>query len=78
MTFTGSKGDYTWTVTTDLVVGEIKFRANDGWDIDFGDTGVDGTLEAGGDNIAVAEDGNYTITMTLHPINGYTYTVVKN
>lgn len=69
--------DFGWTVTMDLVVGEIKFRANDGWDINFGDNGSDGSLEAGGANIAIAEAGNYTITMELAP-TGYTYTVTKN
>ncbi|MCK5169371.1 MAG: SusF/SusE family outer membrane protein [Bacteroidales bacterium] len=67
-----------WILTEDLVIGEIKFRANDGWDINFGDTGADGNLEAGGDNIAIAEDGNYTVTMSLGAAGDYTYTVVKN
>ncbi|HQW11725.1 MAG TPA: SusF/SusE family outer membrane protein [Saprospiraceae bacterium] len=69
--------DFTWTVTLNLTVGEIKFRANDGWDINFGDSGADGTLESGGDNIAVSEAGNYTVTMTLAP-GGYTYELKKN
>ena len=69
--------DYVWTWTGDLTVGEIKFRANHNWDFNFGDNGADGSLEAGGANIAVAEAGNYTIIMSLAPI-GYTYTVTKN
>lgn len=64
-----------WVLTTDLVAGEIKFRANDAWDINYGDSGADGTLDNGGDNIAIAEAGNYTITLDL--VNN-TYTVVKN
>tara|TARA_B110000046_G_scaffold167417_1_gene185073 strand:+ start:2744 stop:4072 length:1329 start_codon:yes stop_codon:yes gene_type:complete len=47
-----------------LVDGEIKFRVNDAWDSDFGDTGADGTLDAGGDNIAVAA-GNYRVMLDL-------------
>ena len=54
-----------------LVDGEIKFRENDAWDNDFGDTGADGTLDAGGDNIAVTA-GNYKIAMNL---NDNTYTI---
>ncbi len=54
-----------------LVTGEIKFRENNAWDNDFGDTGADGTLDAGGDNIAVT-DGTYKITMNL---NDNTYTI---
>jgi hypothetical protein len=47
-----------------LIDGEIKFRVNDAWDSDFGDTGADGTLDAGGDNIAVTA-GNYRIKLDL-------------
>ena len=54
-----------------LLDGEIKFRENDMWDNDFGDTGADGTLDAGGDNIAVTA-GTYKITMNL---NDNTYTI---
>jgi hypothetical protein len=50
-----------FTVTLDLVAGEWKFRANDGWDYNFG--GSLTALTVGGDNIAVAEAGNYTITL---------------
>jgi len=66
-----------WTLTTALSVGEIKFRANDGWDLNYGDTGADRKLDAGGDNIKVTEAGNYTITLDLtQPV--YTYKLVKN
>jgi len=66
-----------WTITTDLSAGDIKFRANDAWDINYGDTGADGTLEAGGDNISVSSAGNYTIELDLnnHP---YSYTLTQN
>lgn len=67
----------TWSITLDLVVGKIKFRANDGWDLNYGDIGADGILEAGGDDIDIPEAGNYTVTLNLanYP---YSYTVVKN
>ncbi len=55
-----------------LVPGEIKFRENNAWDNDFGDSGADGTLDAGGDNIAITEGGTYKITMNL---NDNTYTI---
>ena len=45
-----------------LSVGEFKFRLNGGWDINFGDNGNNGTLEAGGANIPITEAGNYKIT----------------
>ncbi|MEO5788942.1 MAG: SusE domain-containing protein [Gelidibacter sp.] len=56
-----------------LLTGEIKFRENSDWGNNFGDTGVDGILDAGGDNIAVTQ-GNYKITMNL---NENTYTIEK-
>jgi hypothetical protein len=68
----------TWTITLNLTAGEIKFRANDAWDINFGDDGANGTLEYGGANIAIASAGNYTITLDLHEAARYKYTVKKN
>lgn len=67
--------DQSLTVTVDLVVGEIKFRANDGWDINLG--GPLNALVPGGDNIPIGEAGNYTIKLFL---GGTTpsCTVVKN
>ena len=54
-----------------LIDGEIKFRENNDWTNNYGDTGVDGTLDAGGDNIAVSA-GSYKILMNL---NDLTYTI---
>lgn len=66
----------TWVAEIDLSQGDIKFRANDGWDINLGDDGANGTLEYNGANIAVAEAGSYKITMKLESPD-YTYTVEK-
>jgi len=71
-------GDFEFSVTLDLTANFIKFRANDMWNIDFGDNGADGTLERGGENIAVPEAGNYDVTMRLHPVDGYTYSLELN
>ena len=65
------------TITADLIVGEIKFRANDAWDVNFGDDDANGKLEYGGANIAIAEAGNYTIELILN-VPKYTYNVTKN
>ncbi|MEM6696953.1 MAG: SusF/SusE family outer membrane protein [Bacteroidota bacterium] len=62
-----------YTITLDLVEGEIKFRANDDWAINWG--GKDGAVEFEGGNIVVGEDGNYTVE--LHTVN-QTYKVTKN
>lgn len=64
-------------ITLDLVVGEIKFRANDDWAINYGDTNTNDVLDLDGDNIVIGEDGNYTIELILN-VADYTYTVTKN
>ena len=72
-----SVGDYTWTITVDLVADQFKFRENDAWLIDLGAGAEEGSLAFGGANIAVTEAGNYTISLNLDP-EGYTYTLIKN
>lgn len=68
-----------WKITTALVGGkEMKFRANNNWDVNMGDTGANGSLEYGGDNIKVATAGNYTITLDLSSPRNYKYTLTKN
>lgn len=64
-----------WTITSNFKAGEFKFRANNDWSLNYGDTGADGTLNAGGDNIKLTADGNYTIQ--FDPVK-LTYTVKKN
>jgi len=53
-----------WKAAVTLAAGEIKFRFNNDWTTNYGDTGADGTLETGGDNIAVTA-GNYIVTFDL-------------
>ncbi len=65
-----------WQLIVELGSGAIKFRANDDWDINLGDTGMDGVLEYGGDNISVEEPGRYLITLSLGTPD-YTYTLEK-
>ena len=66
----------TWSLDIDLKAGDIKFRANDGWDINYGDNGADGILNGGGSNIAIASGGSYKITMKLETPD-YTYNIEK-
>lgn len=63
--------DNVFVAYANLIDGEIKFRLNNDWGTNFGDTGADGTLDDGGDNIAVTT-GAYKITMNL---NDNTYTM---
>lgn len=67
-----------FTITVDLVVGEIKFRANDAWTINLGDDGNNKTVEYDGANIAIAEAGNYTIELLIVGVPKYKYTIKKN
>lgn len=53
----------TWNITIDLVVGEIKFRLNDGWAWNLG--GTPDNLVHNGDNIPIDVAGNYTISLTI-------------
>lgn len=50
-----------FTVTADLVAGEIKFRANADWAVNFG--GDWSALTPDGANIVIADAGNYTLTL---------------
>ena len=59
-------------IYADLVAGEMKFRFDNDWGVNLGDNGGDGSLEPGGENIAVDADGTYYIT--LNTANN-TYTV---
>ncbi|TLX71663.1 SusF/SusE family outer membrane protein [Labilibacter sediminis] len=69
----------TWSLTADVTAGGFKFIANEDWSKVKGDNEMDGILDKGTDenNIVIAEDGNYTITMDLSQAL-YTYSVVKN
>jgi len=53
-----------WEVTADFKAGEFKFRANNGWDVNFPSS-----------NAVLATDGNYTIRFDAVKL---TYTVTKN
>ena len=64
-------------ITLDLVAGELKFRANDDWAINFGDTNANGSLEYDGDNILIDDPGNYTVELIIN-VAEYTYKVTKN
>ena len=65
-----------WKATLDLVVGEIKFRANDDWALNYGDDGADGILEEGAANIAITDAGTYEISLKLGSPD-YTYGLTR-
>ena len=61
-----------YAIYAELNSGEIKFRFNEDWGNNYGDDGADGTIEAGGANIAVSSAGTYYITLDLGSL---TYTM---
>lgn len=74
MTFEATTG--IWSAVLDLKVGEIKFRANDGWDVNYGDDGANASLEAGGANLKIAAAGKYKVSLNLNQLP-YTYSLEK-
>lgn len=75
---TYNKTTKVWTLTANLSQKEMKFRANNAWDINYGDKGADGVLELNSDNIKVPSAGNYTITLDLSSPRNYKYSLTKN
>jgi starch-binding outer membrane protein SusE/F len=76
-----------WSITIALTGGkEIKFRANNGWDINLGKfdaskTGNDyggKNMSYGGGNIPITTSGSYTVTLDVSSPRDYKYTVVLN
>lgn len=59
-----------------LTDGEIKFRLNDDWAVNYGDDGANGTLEAGGANIVV-KAGTYDIVLDFSNASSPTYKMTK-
>lgn len=77
MTFDETRG--VWAITLPLTAGDIKFRANDAWDLNFGDNKpADGFLDkSSNDNIQVTESGTYEIVIDLRLPGYYSYTLNK-
>ncbi|NNK82076.1 MAG: RagB/SusD family nutrient uptake outer membrane protein [Flavobacteriaceae bacterium] len=65
-------GSNQFAIYADLSSGEIKFRLDENWGVNYGDSGNDGTLDPGGANIAIPSAGTYYITMDLDAL---TYSV---
>jgi hypothetical protein len=67
-----------WKTTLALNPGKIKFRANDGWDINMGDKNpVDGFLSYGGADIEIKEAGRYEIILNIDNPGNYSYSLKK-
>ena len=68
-----------WKITTDLTAGDLKFRFNDDWALNYGDDDVSNNLlNANGANIAIAAPGTYDIVLDVDNEDGIaTYSIVK-
>ena len=74
-----------WSITTTMVAQTAptdgwKFRANNAWTYNLGDTvanQTEGTLVYGGANIGIATTGTYKITLDLSSPRAYTYTIER-
>ncbi len=64
-----------WRGVVHLTAGgnEFKFRANDAWDLNYGSTAGNDTLDEGGSNITVETEGDYLIELDLSTPLVYTY-----
>lgn len=67
-----------WRATLPLKAGGLKFRANDSWDINYGDKNLDGFLDTEDENnIPITEAGTYEVTLNLSVGGNYRYTLKK-
>ena len=65
LTYNSYNNDWRTVVTfTAETEGNVKFRFNESWDLNYGDDGVDGTLDLGGADIAVTA-GHYLVILDL-------------
>lgn len=56
-----------WKTVVTLVDGHYKFRFNNDWGLNYGDSNLDGILENGGGDIAITA-GHYLVTMDLNTL----------
>jgi hypothetical protein len=62
--------DQVWTGTVNLSAGQLKFRANHAWDTNWGissgpSTSLSGYGKLNGDNMEIAEAGNYFVYINV-------------
>ncbi|MES2331502.1 MAG: SusE domain-containing protein [Bacteroidota bacterium] len=69
-----------WSITTNLLKGSFRIRANNSNAISFGQKACDepGVPSYCGDNIVIKQAGNYTIKLELQAAGNYAYSLLKN
>lgn len=65
-------GSGKYGVYTTFLAGQMKFRFNNDWSVNFGDTGGDGTLESGSPDNIIVNPGVYFVQLDL---TNLTYTI---
>lgn len=76
-TMTYNPAKQVWTIKMKLTTGDIKFRANHSWSLNYGEGSSSGMLSEGGGNIPVSTAGTYIITLNLSNPSQYTYSLSK-
>lgn len=80
MVYSASNNNWTGTITT-AAGDQFKFRANHDWGTNLGESGGNGSLVYGGDNIGdptknfAVPAGNHTVTLFLNNSGYYTYMI---
>ncbi|MEZ0538833.1 SusE domain-containing protein [Fibrella arboris] len=70
--------DGLWKLTgVKLKVGDVKVRADNKWDTNYGDDGANGSLELNGANIKIAAAGTYDIGLDFTNANAPKITITK-
>jgi len=64
-----------WTGVMHLTASDAKFRANHDWGYNYGSNDNDGKLQAGGANIPIAVESDYSVELDLSVPNEYTYNI---
>jgi hypothetical protein len=68
----------TWVINSIVLsAAEYKFRANNAWDINFGDDANSDYMKYNGDNFKVSSAGTYKVVLDLSNAPKYTYTITK-
>lgn len=64
-----------WTAISSFTAGEFKFRANSGWDINYGKGDEEFSLAPGGDNFVIEKAHAYIVKLNLVNAGKYTYSI---
>lgn len=58
----------TWKAVITLIDGDVKFRQNNDWAVNYGDATLDGVLDTDADNNIAVSAGNYLVIMNTNTL----------